>query len=259
MLPSDRPGLAASTSPAVPVPAGIRERSAAQLVGPLDRGGCRPPTDGPEIGGDGGNRLSGREQVFRVGIGGGGQVRVRVPLDPGGESPERVAPKSARRRGEAAHVGRDGSGAAGGFVGPPKRERGGGADGGGFGVGGCDRDGGGVAHWWLRFGGVNVYTIEYMRLDGGGPSWRLGAGSGSGARRAAGLWLPLENGNLWRAVAVREIPPADYRPEYLDRQVIFDVESPAGAAHGPVIDRLELAPSIFVDLERNGASVVSAI
>ena len=98
-----------------------------------------------------------------------------------------------------------------------------------------------------------------MRLDGGGPSWRLGAGSGSGARRAAGLWLPLENGNLWRAVAVREIPPADYRPEYLDRQVIFDVESPAGAAHGPVIDRLELAPSIFVDLERNGASVVSAI
>ncbi len=40
---------------------------------------------------------------------------------------------------------------------------------------------------------------------------------------------------------MRKIPPADYRPEYLDRQVIFDVELPDGAAHGPVIDRLELA------------------
>ena len=61
------------------------------------------------------------------------------------------------------------------------------------------------------------------------------------ALNASDLWLPLENGDLWRAVAVRKIPPADYRPEYLDRQVIFDVELPDGAAHGPVIDRLELA------------------
>ena len=38
-----------------------------------------------------------------------------------------------------------------------------------------------------------------------------------------------------------EDPPANYRPEYLDRQVIFDIELPAGAAHGPVIDRRELA------------------
>ena len=43
---------------------------------------------------------------------------------------------------------------------------------------------------------------------------------------------------------MRKIPPADYRPEYLDRQVIFDVELPDGAAHGPVIDRLELADGL---------------
>ena len=61
------------------------------------------------------------------------------------------------------------------------------------------------------------------------------------ALNASDLWLPLANGDLWRAVAVRKIPPVDYRPEYLDREVIFDLELPEGAAHGPVIDRLELA------------------
>ena len=40
---------------------------------------------------------------------------------------------------------------------------------------------------------------------------------------------------------MRKIPPADYRPEYLDPQVIFDVELPDGAADGPVIDQPALA------------------
>ena len=95
-----------------------------------------------------------------------------------------------------------------------------------------------------------VTTVRELRDFLFGPTWRPGpTGNRPGdwqrvreaALNASDLWLPLENGNLWRAVAVREIPPADYRPEYLDRQVIFDMELPAGAAHGPVIDRLELA------------------
>ena len=95
-----------------------------------------------------------------------------------------------------------------------------------------------------------VTTVRELRDFLFGPTWRPGpTGNRPGdwqrvreaSLNASDLWLPLENGDLWRAVAVRKIPPADYRPEYLDRQVIFDVELPAGAAHGPVIDRLELA------------------
>ena len=36
-------------------------------------------------------------------------------------------------------------------------------------------------------------------------------------------------------------PPADYRPEYLDRRVVFDLDLPPGTADGPPIDRLALA------------------
>ena len=95
-----------------------------------------------------------------------------------------------------------------------------------------------------------VATVRELRDFLFGPTWRPGpTGNRTGdwervraaALSASDLWLPLENGDLWRAVAVRKIPPADYRPEYLNRQVIFDVELPDGAAHGPVIDRLALA------------------
>ena len=95
-----------------------------------------------------------------------------------------------------------------------------------------------------------VTTVRELRDFLFGPTWRPGpTGNRPGdwerireaALNASRLWLPLANGNLWRAVVVREIPPADYRSEYLDREVIFDVELPAGAAHGPVIDRLKLA------------------
>ena len=95
-----------------------------------------------------------------------------------------------------------------------------------------------------------VTTVRELRDFLFGPIWHPSPTSNrpgdwervrAAALNASDLWLPLENGDLWRAVAVRKIPPADYRPEYLDRQVIFDVELPDGAAHGPVIDRLELA------------------
>lgn len=95
-----------------------------------------------------------------------------------------------------------------------------------------------------------VTTVRELRDFLFGPTWRPGpTGNRPGdwgrvreaALSASDLWLPLANGDLWRAVAVRRIPPADYRPEYLDREVIFDIELPAGAAHGPVIDRRELA------------------
>ena len=61
------------------------------------------------------------------------------------------------------------------------------------------------------------------------------------ALSAGRLWLPLDNGDLWRAVAVRRIPPADYEPGHLDRRIIFDIELPPGAAHGPEIDRADLS------------------
>ena len=95
-----------------------------------------------------------------------------------------------------------------------------------------------------------VTTVRELRDFLFGPIWHPSPTSNrpgdwervrAAALNASDLWLPLENGDLWRAVAVRKIPPADYRPEYLDRQVICDVELPDGAAHGPVIDRLELA------------------
>ena len=54
------------------------------------------------------------------------------------------------------------------------------------------------------------------------------------------LWLPLDNGDLWRAVVVKKIPPADYRSEYLNREVVFHIELP-GDGNGPVIDKLEMA------------------
>ena len=96
---------------------------------------------------------------------------------------------------------------------------------------------------------VLVTTVRDLRNFLFGPSWHPGStGNRPGdwervreaALRADGLWLPLANGDLWRAVAVRKIPPADYRPEYLDREVIFDVLLPPGAANGPVIDQSEM-------------------
>ena len=72
-----------------------------------------------------------------------------------------------------------------------------------------------------------VTTVRELRDFLFGPTWRPGPiGNRPGdwervraaALNASDLWLPLENGDLWRAVAVRKIPPADYRPEYLDRQ-----------------------------------------
>ncbi len=67
-------------------------------------------------------------------------------------------------------------------------------------------------------------------------------GSGCGMRtiNTGELWLPLENGDLWRAVLLKRIPPTDYRPEYLDREAIFHTELP-GAGNGPVIRKLEMA------------------
>ena len=65
------------------------------------------------------------------------------------------------------------------------------------------------------------------------------------ALHASGLWLPVPHPDgapdLWRAVAVRKIPPADYHPSHLDREVIFDVELPPGSSDGPPIDRAELS------------------
>ncbi len=98
--------------------------------------------------------------------------------------------------------------------------------------------------------GMLVTTVRQLRDFLFGPTWRpssTAVRSGdwervrTAALRANDLWLPLPNGDLWRALAVWRIPPADYRPGYLDREVIFEVKLPAGAAHGPVIDRLELA------------------
>ena len=39
---------------------------------------------------------------------------------------------------------------------------------------------------------------------------------------------------------MRKIPPADYRPEYLDREILFDTRFPS-TGDGPVIDKLELS------------------
>ena len=55
------------------------------------------------------------------------------------------------------------------------------------------------------------------------------------------LWLPLDNGDLWRAVAVRRLPPADVVPGLLDRRIIIDVELPPKSGSGPPIDRAELS------------------
>ena len=96
---------------------------------------------------------------------------------------------------------------------------------------------------------VLVTTVRELREFLFGPTWHPSpTGNRPGdwervreaALNASDLWLPLANGDLWRAVAVRKIPPADYRPEYLDRQVIFDVLLPDGADSGPVIDQSEM-------------------
>ena len=112
-----------------------------------------------------------------------------------------------------------------------------------------------------------VTTVRELRDFLFGPIWHPSPTSNrpgdwervrAAALNASDLWLPLENGDLWRAVAVRKIPPADYRPEYLDRQVICDVELPDGAAHGPVIDRLELARLRLVSGPKFRAYVAAA-
>ena len=96
---------------------------------------------------------------------------------------------------------------------------------------------------------VLVTTVRELRDFLFGPTWRPGPtgnrpGDWERVREAAltadGLWLPLANGDLWRAVAVRKIPPADYLPEYLDREVIFDVMLPSSATDGPLIDQSEM-------------------
>lgn len=94
-----------------------------------------------------------------------------------------------------------------------------------------------------------VTTVREVRDFLFGGTWRPGptgnrAGDWARVREAAlntsGLWLPLEDGDLWRGVVVRKIPPADYRPEYLDREILFDTRFPS-AGDGPVIDKLALS------------------
>lgn len=98
-----------------------------------------------------------------------------------------------------------------------------------------------------------VTTVRELRAFLFGARWKPTRGDRPGdwervreaALHASSLWLPVPHPSgapdLWRAVAVRKIPPADYDPSYLDREVIFDVELPPGAADGPPIDREELS------------------
>jgi len=101
-----------------------------------------------------------------------------------------------------------------------------------------------------------VTSVRELRSFLFGAKWRPRSAGGDrpgdwqrvrdAALHASGLWLPVPHpdggaADLWRAVAVRKIPPADYDPSHLDREVIFDVELPDGAADGPPIDREELS------------------
>jgi len=63
-----------------------------------------------------------------------------------------------------------------------------------------------------------VTTVRELRDFLFGRRWRAGASGGRpgdwermrrALREADQLWLPLENGDLWRAVAVRRLPPED--------------------------------------------------
>lgn len=100
-----------------------------------------------------------------------------------------------------------------------------------------------------------VTTVRELRSFLFGAKWRPRSAGGDrpgdwqrvrdAALHASGLWLPVPHPtgapDLWRAVAVRKIPPADYDPSHLGREVIFDVELPPGASDGPPIDRAELS------------------
>ena len=96
-----------------------------------------------------------------------------------------------------------------------------------------------------------VTTVAELRAFLFGPGrWRPSATAGrpgdwermrEAVLSAGRLWLPLDNGDLWRTIAVRRIPPAEYGPSHLQRRIVFDVELPPGAAHGPKIDRVDLS------------------
>ena len=95
-----------------------------------------------------------------------------------------------------------------------------------------------------------VTTVRELRTFLFGDRWQPGPtgtrpGDWERVRSAAlgtdRLWLPLANGDLWRAVAVRKIPGPAVGRGLLDRQVIFDVELPPGSSDGPPIDRPELS------------------
>ena len=95
-----------------------------------------------------------------------------------------------------------------------------------------------------------VTTVRELRTFLFGARWQPGPtgtrpGHWERVRSAAlgtdRLWLPLDNGDLWRAVAVRKIPGPAVGRGLLDRQVIFDVELPPGSSDGPPIDRPELS------------------
>ena len=95
-----------------------------------------------------------------------------------------------------------------------------------------------------------VTTVRELRTFLFGDRWQPGATGGrpgdwervrSAALGTDRLWLPLDNGDLWRAVAVRKLPGPEVESGLLDRQVIFDVELPPGSSDGPPIDRPELS------------------
>ena len=96
-----------------------------------------------------------------------------------------------------------------------------------------------------------VTSVRELKTFLFGPGqWRPGPTGGregdwertrNAALHASNLWLPDSQGNVWRAVTVRKIPPAGYHPSYLDREVTFDVELPPGSSDGPPINRPELS------------------
>ena len=142
----------------------VPEAGGPEAGGRLDPGGPGVPTDRAQVPGDGRDRGPGPEPGFRVGVNGVSEGRGAGPrpVQPFGEAPQLGSALAARGRREAAHQVGDGSGAPGGFVGSPECERGGAADGGGFGAVGYDRNGGvGAARGGLRFGG-STYILLYI-------------------------------------------------------------------------------------------------
>ena len=142
----------------------VPEAGGPEAGGRLDPGGPGVPTDRAQVPGDG------RDRGPRPGTGiprrrqrrqRGDAAPAPRPVQPFGEAPQLGSALAARGRREAAHQVGDGSGAPGGFVGSPECERGGAADGGGFGAVGYDRNGGvGAARGGLRFGGSTYILLN---------------------------------------------------------------------------------------------------